>query len=145
MGQFFIVTVIALQIFATPNLYNVQMGRLKVKITNFKNREGKAVINLFRKEDDFLKNAFQEKSSEIESDKDTVTIIFYDLPFADYSIRAFHDKNDNKKLDHSLIGPLEPYGWSNNWKFSFFNGMPTFEKTKFKFSQANQVVLIPIN
>mgnify|MGYP000022809372 CR=1 FL=1 len=41
--------------------------------------------------------------------------LFTDLPFGKYAIRAFHDANNNGKLDIGLFGqPIEGWGVSND-------------------------------
>lgn len=45
-------------------------------------------------------------------------------------IKAYHDENNNQKLDKNLVGyPLEKWGVSNNIRPPFRE--PTFEEIKF--------------
>lgn len=56
--------------------------------------------------------------------------VFADIPSGKYSIRLFHDENNNRKMDTNLMGiPKEGYGFSNNAKGTF--GPPAYEKTLF--------------
>lgn len=43
-----------------------------------------------------------------------------DLPFGEYAIAVYHDKNTNGKLDSNILGiPKEDYGFSNNARGRF--------------------------
>jgi uncharacterized protein (DUF2141 family) len=53
-----------------------------------------------------------------------------DIPPGEYAISAFHDANDNKKMDTNLFGiPKEPIGISNN--ATGFMGPPKYNDAKF--------------
>jgi uncharacterized protein (DUF2141 family) len=108
-----------------------QSGTLTVNAENFNNDTGKAVVSLFRKEDDIPKKHFLQTSATIKNGKATLT--FENLPYGDYALILFHDENDNSTLDHKLGFPNEPMCFSNNWKLSLFSGMPNFEKLRFEF------------
>ncbi|MEO8590991.1 MAG: DUF2141 domain-containing protein [Flavobacteriales bacterium] len=59
-----------------------------------------------------------------------VVITRTDLTVGRYAIKAFHDVNDNGKLDTNWIGiPSEPYGFSNDAMGTF--GPPSFEQAGF--------------
>lgn len=59
-----------------------------------------------------------------------MTITFADIPVGDHAIKAFHDVNDNGKLDTNWMGiPTEPYGFSNNAMGTF--GPPSFQQASF--------------
>lgn len=43
-----------------------------------------------------------------------------DLPYGNYAIAVYHDKNTNGELDTNLLGiPKEAYGFSNNARGRF--------------------------
>ncbi len=120
-----------------------QAGTLTIHIKNFHHTEGKAVVDLFREEDDFPKKPFRRETGIITND--TATIIFTDLPYGNYAIILFHDENSNGILDHTIFLPSEPIGFSSNWRLSLFSGMPNFEKLQFIFSEFKNEYSIPIN
>jgi uncharacterized protein (DUF2141 family) len=61
-----------------------------------------------------------------------------------YAISAFHDENNDKKVNSNFIGiPKEGIGVSNNAKGSF--GPPKFDDAKFEFTQSDQSVGISLN
>ncbi len=72
--------------------------------------------------------ALQTVEVEVKSHKMILT--FTQVPFGDYAVKVIHDKNDNQKLDLSLLGiPAESYGISNNARRRF--GLPSFDEAKF--------------
>ncbi len=68
-----------------------------------------------------------------------VTITFTDIPEGQYAIKAFHDVNDNGKLDTNWLGiPTEPYGFSNDVMGTF--GPPSFQEASFEVKGGENVV-----
>jgi len=108
-----------------------QSGTLTINAESFNNDTGKAVVNLFRKEDDVPKKYFLQTSATIKNGK--AALVFENLPYGEYALILFHDENSNGTLDHKLGFPNEPMCFSNNWKLSLFSGMPNFEKLRFEF------------
>ncbi|MEP0006767.1 MAG: DUF2141 domain-containing protein [Balneola sp.] len=63
---------------------------------------------------------------------DSTTIIWTQemLPFGEYAIAVYHDKNENGKIDTNLLGiPKEDYGFSNNARGRF--GPASWQDSKF--------------
>jgi uncharacterized protein (DUF2141 family) len=61
-----------------------------------------------------------------------------------YAIQFFHDENENKKMDFSLIGiPKEKFGSSNNVKPIL--GPPKFEKMLFNLTENKKIIMKPVN
>ncbi|MBI3586206.1 MAG: DUF2141 domain-containing protein [Ignavibacteriales bacterium] len=107
---------------------------LTISAGNFSSDSGRAVVRLFRKEDDLPTKAFMEATSNIINGKSVLT--FADIPYGEYAAIVFHDENSNGTLDHNFLGlPKEPMGFSNSWKLTIFSGMPSFSKLKFEFSE----------
>jgi uncharacterized protein (DUF2141 family) len=56
--------------------------------------------------------------------------VFRGIPAGTYGLSAFHDKNNNGKLDTNFVGmPIEDYCASNNARG--FMGPPSFDDAKF--------------
>ena len=109
-------------------------GVLRIQVVGLQSTKGKLVTKIFRKSDDLFGKPFLERTQPI--DGPTVTAEFPNLPFAAYAIMVFQDLNGNGVIDHNWAHiPAEPRGWSNHWHFGPFTGMPTFEKTRFEFSE----------
>jgi uncharacterized protein (DUF2141 family) len=47
-----------------------------------------------------------------------------------YGVAIYHDANSNYRLDHTMFGPTEAYGFSNNPRILF--APPPFEAVKFQ-------------
>jgi uncharacterized protein (DUF2141 family) len=120
-----------------------QAGTLTFRVTNVESSEGTVVINLFRQHDDVPKKPFKTSSASIQNG--VALIAFNEIPIGEYAAIAYHDKNSNSTLDHKMGFPNEPMGFSNNWNFSLFSGMPTFKKLKFNFESDNAVIEIPVD
>ena len=70
-----------------------------------------------------------ERFVKIEDNK--AIVILEDIPTGVYAVSAFHDANDNKKMDTNFFGiPKEPIGVSNNAKG--FMGPPKYKDAKFE-------------
>lgn len=118
-------------------------GDLKVNVTGMKHNEGKVIVNLFRKGDDVMGKPFIQKYNKIMDGE--AQVVFEELPFSSYVVFAFHDENDNGTMDHNWLNiPKEPMGYSNNWNFSLFSGMPSYKKTKFEFSEKLNDIIIRV-
>lgn len=100
---------------------------LTLTIDNVKSDNGKVMMALHTI-DTFMKGkGLENGESEIKDGK--ITIVFKNVKSGDYAIIAFHDENENNKMDFRENGmPLESYGMSNN-VMSF--GPPQYEDAKF--------------
>jgi len=100
---------------------------LTLTIDNVINDKGNVKMALHTV-DTFMKGkGLENGQSEIKDGK--VTITFENVKPGDYAVIAFHDENENNKMDFRDNGmPLESYGMSNN-VMSF--GPPQYEDAKF--------------
>ncbi|WP_298881587.1 DUF2141 domain-containing protein [uncultured Polaribacter sp.] len=91
--------------------------------------KGNLYVAVYNKEDSFLKKPIKGTIVKVENKKATVTL--KDIPEGVYAVSAFHDTNDNKKMDTNFLGiPKEPTGMSND--ATGFMGPPKFKDAKFK-------------
>ncbi len=80
--------------------------------TQNRNAAGVVRCGLF-KEGGWLKDAFRAAIVKINGKK--ALCVFKDVPAGVYGISAFHDENNDGKLDTNLVGyPTEEYCASNN-------------------------------
>lgn len=109
-----------------------QKYTLKVKIEGFENSNGKLFFQLQNSSE---KAIYQS----IETIKDkTVEVELKDVVKGKYSVRVFHDENNNKKLDKNLVGfPTEGWGLSNNVKAIL--GPPKFEDSLFELNGDKEI------
>ncbi len=101
---------------------------ITIDFSGMKSDKGDLYVALYDSEDNFLKNPVKGEIVKI-NDKKAVAV-FKNISSGNYAISAFHDENDNKKMDTKIFGiPKEPIGMSNDAK-GFF-GPPKFKDAKF--------------
>lgn len=117
-------------------------GTLTVELTGLTSDEGSVVYAMWNGPDYWLKdNAVREGSVVIENGASRLE--FTDLPYGEYAISVFHDKNANNKLDTGFMGiPKEPLGTSNDAKVRF--GPPKYKDARFVLDQPDLSISIPI-
>lgn len=91
---------------------------------------GHVICALFR-QDGWLKTPIQSKKSDIRAN--AAECVFTGVSPDVYAMSAFHDENDNGKLDTGLFGiPTENWCTSRDAKGTF--GPPSFDDAKFRFA-----------
>lgn len=105
-------------------------AHLQVTVSNFRGSNGSVLVALFNNERHFLKKAMATKPIALTSDSAT-TVRFENIPPGEYAVSAFHDRNNNGRLDTNAIGlPKEGFAFGNN-AMGFF-GPPAFRNAKIK-------------
>lgn len=100
-----------------------------LQFEGIKSNKGKLYVAVYNNKKSFLKKAFKGAIVKIEDNK--AIVILEDIPTGVYAVSAFHDANDNKKMDTNFFGiPKEPIGVSNNAKG--FMGPPKYKDAKFE-------------
>ena len=105
--------------------------------------EGKAVYAVWFGGEHWLEDhAVREGSVPVSNG--TASIALQGLPYGEYAISAFHDRNGNGRLDTGLFGiPKEPLGTSNDAKIRF--GPPKYADAAFVLDQPEQTMRIMIH
>ncbi|HYQ17728.1 MAG TPA: DUF2141 domain-containing protein [Polyangiaceae bacterium] len=97
--------------------------------TQNRNDAGVVRCGLF-KQGGWLKDAF--RASVVKVTKTTARCIFKDVPPGTYGISAFHDEDNDGKLNTNLVGyPMEEYCSSNNARNMF--SAPSWKDAKFAY------------
>ncbi|HEY6079173.1 MAG TPA: DUF2141 domain-containing protein [Polyangiaceae bacterium] len=97
--------------------------------TQTSNGSGVVRCGLF-KQGGWLKDAFRFSIVKIHNKK--ALCLFKEVPAGVYGISAFHDEDNDGKLDTNLVGyPLEDYCASNNARNLM--SAPSWDDAKFKF------------
>ena len=110
-------------------MLQAQVNTVVVEITGFSNNDGNALVALYDSESNFLKERVMGTVSEIKDEKAIIT--FKDIPDGVYAISAFHDEDDDGKLNMVLgFYPTEDIATSNNAPARF--GPPTWDDAKFE-------------
>ncbi len=105
-----------------------QTGTITVRLTGFENDEKEVKLCVCRSEEEYTGTvkAYRTASASILHKK--AVCIFDEMPYGNYSIKAFHDQNGNNRLDTNFMGkPTERYGFSNHADGRF--GPPPFSQT----------------
>jgi uncharacterized protein (DUF2141 family) len=94
-----------------------------------RNDAGVVRCGLF-KQGGWLKDAFRAAIVKVSGKK--AKCVFKEVPAGTYGISAFHDENDDGKLDTNLVGyPIEEYCASNNARNLM--SAPSFSDAKFSY------------
>lgn len=102
---------------------------IEVTVTGFSTEEGKAVIGLYNKKEQFLEKEYRGVYEDIKNHK--VTMSFTDVPDGIYAVSVYHDEDNDKNFDMLFgIFPMEDYGNSNNVPPRF--GPPAWEDALFE-------------
>lgn len=117
-------------------------GRLTVVIHGFAGDDGVAKIAVADSADGFPKTG-AVRSARATIQDGVATAVFDSLPVGAYAVSAFHDENDNGKLDFRFYGaPKERYGFSNGARGRF--GPPDFSDAAFRLSKGENRIEIAI-
>ncbi|WP_095075102.1 DUF2141 domain-containing protein [Tenacibaculum jejuense] len=101
---------------------------ITIDFSGMKSDKGDLYIALYNSENTFLKTPMKGEIVKISDKK--ATAVFKNIKAGNYAISAFHDENDNKKMDTKIFGiPKEPIGISNDAK-GFF-GPPKYKDAQF--------------
>lgn len=99
-----------------------------INFKGMKSDKGSLYVAVYNTEYSFLKKPLKGTIAKVVDKKTTITL--KDIPAGVYAVSAFHDTNDNKKMDTNFFGiPKEPIGISNNAKG--FMGPPKYKDAKF--------------
>lgn len=103
-------------------------GSIVGTITNLRSARGTCIVSLYNR-----KEGFPGKTSvathKVKLTAKECTFVFEKLPKGDYAIAAYHDENNNGRLDTNFIGiPTEGFAFSNNPRTTM--GPPSFAEAK---------------
>lgn len=100
---------------------------LQIDITDVKSNTGSLMIAVYDSAETFLKKPV--KGIKVAAQSTQTSVQVNDLPAGDYAIVAFHDANENGKLDRNPMGiPTEDYAFGNNAMGTM--GPPSFLDSK---------------
>ncbi|RNC79618.1 MAG: DUF2141 domain-containing protein [Balneola sp.] len=113
----------------------------KLQIEGLKKAEGEIRIAMFNSKDSYTKDPIHAVVITVDS-----TLVEWEvdgLPFGEYAIAVYHDKNENGKLDTNFLGiPKESYGFSNNARGRF--GPASWDDAQFVVTKEEEIHLIKI-
>ena len=118
-------------------------GDLTVRIEHIRNDHGSILAALYDSEASFMQQPSARAKFKVKAAAGTVEYVFHDLPAGKYALSAFHDENDNGKLDKNFVGyPREGYGFSNGARAS--GGPPGFSQAAFVFDGTTQSIRVTL-
>jgi uncharacterized protein (DUF2141 family) len=119
-------------------------GELTITISDIKNDTGFVLAAVYESEASFLKPPLARMSVKFKAVLGKVTFALPDLPPGKYAIAAFHDENDNGKLDRNALGvPTEGFGFSNDARGT--GGPPSFAAAAVTFDGADKALKIALD
>lgn len=118
------------------------IGDLTLHVTGFVHARGHAVAKLYAPGDNVLGAGHWQVRTPI--DGNTAVLRFEGLPAGRYAAVVFHDENDNGVIDHGLLGPSEPLGFSGGFVLRLVSGRPDFERLKFDFKPPTQTLELQV-
>ena len=136
--SFFLLAIISLLFLSTDNsIAQNNSYSLKIQIVGLKSNDGKILLQLFNNKDEPVAG----KTTIIKNHSCSISIS--NLIQGKYSIKYFHDENENDKLDTNWFGiPSEGYGFSNNASSMFG---PPATKDKLFYINKNTEIFLKIN
>ena len=84
-------------LFFSQNKYD-----LEIIVKDLSNNKGKVYVGVYNSEEQFLKNVFLGNISKINQSE--AIVVFKNVPEGVYAVTAFHDENNNNKLDTNIFG-----------------------------------------
>jgi uncharacterized protein (DUF2141 family) len=105
-----------------------ERGALTVVVRGIDGARGSVLVRLADSAEDYRSESHPVRAAKVPASADPVTVTFPDLDYGEYAVKAFHDANDNGKLDPGPRGPAERYGFSNGARG--FLGAPRFDEAK---------------
>ena len=126
--------IFALLLISFWNAANSQNHTLTVNVAGFKNDRGQVLVSLQTPD----KKMVIGQKVTIKNQK--AQIVFENVLKGKYSVRLFHDENNNQKMDTNFIGlPKENWGCSNNVKARF--GPPDFDEMLFMLDKDQSIAI----
>lgn len=117
-------------------------GALRFHFQGLRRDAGVVRCALYAAERDHMKRSFREVLGRVAGGQ--ADCVFAEVPPGRYSMAAFHDENDNGKLDTNWLGiPKEGLGSSNNAKGRL--GPPSWKDASFAYDGgALQQLIAPL-
>lgn len=119
------------------------VSSFELTIEGISEDKGEIRIALFNSERDYKEKENPLEAIVLSVDDLSMTWRYEDLPYGEYAIAVYHDKNENGKLDSNILGiPKEAYGFSNNARGRF--GPASWKDAHFKVSSTESSMSISI-
>jgi uncharacterized protein (DUF2141 family) len=116
---------------------------LHVTVDGMEDDHGVAMVGVCVSKEDYEGKGEPVIGEPVAITNGKCAICFHDIPYGEYCVKVYHDRNGNGKLDTNLLGiPKEPYGFSNGARGVLV--WPSWEKVRIAVSNAEHVVAISV-
>ena len=116
---------------------------LTIKLSGAHSAEGAVSAAIYASKETFSKEGQQVAAFRQKATTGPVSVTFRDLPPGNYAVTAFHDENNNGKLDRDATGiPSEGYGVSNDARELL--SPPYWDKASFELGSESKTVAVKI-
>jgi uncharacterized protein (DUF2141 family) len=119
-----------------------QHGQIRIEVAGLASDQGTVNIALIASAEEFVAGGDYFRQVRLPLQNRHATWLLTGIPFGEYAVKLYQDKNRNGKLDTvPLLGiPLEPYGFSNNARSAF--GPPSYRAARFSVNQPETTLVI---
>lgn len=125
-----------------PTAQAQEHGTLAITVTDLAPTSGTLFISIFNTPEGFpgeYKNAY--KVQQVPVGQQTETVEIPGLPYDEYAIGIWHDRNDNRRFDTNALGiPTEGYGASNDANNML--GPPDYADARFRLNSPHKTLEI---
>ncbi len=123
-----------------PFWAQAQTNSIELTFENLIPAQGDLYVGIFNTSENFLDVEFMYLNKIADVEDETLAMLFDDVPYGEYCVTVYHDKNENGKMDFNFIGmPLENYGFSKNIFHRFW--APSFEECSFVLNQDKRLTI----
>jgi uncharacterized protein (DUF2141 family) len=122
---------------------SAQQSSITVNVSGLHSQKGDLVVCLWKQADkDFpiCSNSASFQHETVKAAASTLIVTFPKVPSGEYAISAFHDENENTKIDRNFMGkPKEGLAFSNMSENKGKRERPSFDKAKFTVNGAKTI------
>ena len=113
---------------------------VQLMVTNINTLKGSIEVGVFNKPKTFLRKGKEYKTYSQKVTNDTMVFQLKGLKKDDYAISIYHDVNSDSECNLNFLGiPIEPYGFSRNFKPKL--SKPSFNDCKINTSQEMPIII----
>jgi uncharacterized protein (DUF2141 family) len=128
---------------ACATLVSAWATDLTVVVDGVRDSSGYVAVGVFNSESSFPRAPQAFASFRVKVEQSSAGVTFRDLPPGRYAASAYHDENNNGKLDTDTVGfPTEGYGFSNGARGSL--GPPEFTQAAFELRNEPKRVTVKV-
>ena len=122
--------------------FNTEKVDLRITVTNINTLKGSIELGIYNDAKSFLVKDKEYRTYSKSVTNDTIIFVLKDLVKGDYAISIYHDINSDKECNSNFIRmPIEPYGFSKNYKPRF--SKPSFNDCKIEVN-SNMSIMIKL-